>query len=226
MSVSPSGRFDGPEPGSLWGLRKKLATTRLSKREGAGGEAAYTGGEEEDTGGEAADTEGEEKDTGGKEEDTGGEEEDTRGEEEVLVRPPETHMRLGDALSLLERPTAESFYVEYNAVHQYLGARCSIHTNPFTPSCIHTNPFTYPKSRFIPPYSHQTMATNNYVVYNAVQQYLRARYCIHINAFTDGVYTKGTRAHTHRELIRELLLPSRASHRPIHTKQRQRVFLR
>ena len=41
---------------------------------------------------------------------------------EVLVRPPETFMRLGDYLRLLEEPTPESFYVEYNALHQYLGA--------------------------------------------------------------------------------------------------------
>ena len=40
---------------------------------------------------------------------------------EVLVRPPETHMRLSELLSLLARPTSESFYLEYNALHQYLG---------------------------------------------------------------------------------------------------------
>ena len=30
-------------------------------------------------------------------------------------------MALGDYLSLLEAPTRESFYVEYNALHQYIG---------------------------------------------------------------------------------------------------------
>ena len=67
VSVSPSGRFDGPEPGELWGLS-----------ECPGAQPA----------------------------------------EEVLVRPPETHMRLADALSLLEHETPERFYVEYNAMHQ------------------------------------------------------------------------------------------------------------
>ena len=42
-------------------------------------------------------------------------------DEEVLVRPPETHMRLHDLLTLLSQPTSESFYLEYNALHQYLG---------------------------------------------------------------------------------------------------------
>ena len=42
--------------------------------------------------------------------------------DEVLVRPPETHMRLSDLLTLLKEHTAESFYLEYNALHQYLGA--------------------------------------------------------------------------------------------------------
>ena len=56
VSISQSGRFDGAEPGSLWGL----------------GEG-----------------------------------------DEVLVRPPETHMRLRSLLSLLQHPTAESFYLEY-----------------------------------------------------------------------------------------------------------------
>ena len=41
--------------------------------------------------------------------------------DEVLVRPPETHMRLADLLTLLRAPTAETFYLEYNALHQYLG---------------------------------------------------------------------------------------------------------
>ena len=43
--------------------------------------------------------------------------------EEVLVRPPETHMRLRDVMALLQHPTPEAFYVEYNAAHQYLGDR-------------------------------------------------------------------------------------------------------
>ena len=64
VSVSPSGRFDGAEDGSLWGLPT----------------------------------------------------------DEVLVRPPETHMRFADLLDLLQAPTPESFYLEYNALHQYLGA--------------------------------------------------------------------------------------------------------
>lgn len=63
-SISPSGRFDGPEPGALWGLPPSA---------------------------------------------------------EVLVRPPETHLRLRDLLALLRQQTPESFYVEYNALHQYLG---------------------------------------------------------------------------------------------------------
>ena len=41
--------------------------------------------------------------------------------DEVLVRPPETHMRLADLLTLLRAPTSETFYLEYNALHQYLG---------------------------------------------------------------------------------------------------------
>ena len=40
---------------------------------------------------------------------------------EVLVRPPETHMRLADFLTLLLHEAPEAFYVEYNAMHQYLG---------------------------------------------------------------------------------------------------------
>ena len=65
VSVSQTGRFDGPEDGRLWGL--------------AAGE-------------------------------------------QVLVRPPETHMRLADLLSLFRHgePGAH-FYLEYNALHQYLG---------------------------------------------------------------------------------------------------------
>jgi len=66
VSVSQSGRFDGPEDGSKWGLSEK---------------------------------------------------------DEVLVRPPETHMLLRHYLWLLEQPTAEAFYLEYNALHQYLGER-------------------------------------------------------------------------------------------------------
>jgi hypothetical protein len=68
VSVSPSGRFDGPEPGALWGLGSQ-----------AGAPAEV---------------------------------------EEVLVRPPETHMRLRDVLSLLAMRTPERFYVEYAAMHQ------------------------------------------------------------------------------------------------------------
>ena len=41
----------------------------------------------------------------------------------MLVRPPETHMRLRDVMALLKNPTPEAFYVEYNAAHQYLGER-------------------------------------------------------------------------------------------------------
>ena len=64
VSVSQSGRFDGPERGPLWGLGD---------------------------------------------------------DDEVLVRPPETHMRLADLLALLRAETREAFYLEYNALHQYLG---------------------------------------------------------------------------------------------------------
>jgi jumonji domain-containing protein 7 len=67
VSVSPSGRFDGPEPGAWWGLDSQSGAPVV---------------------------------------------------EEVLVRPPETHMRLGDALSLLSMRTPERFYVEYAAMHQ------------------------------------------------------------------------------------------------------------
>lgn len=67
VSVSPSNRFDGPEPGAWWGL---------------------------------------------------GIQADAEVVEEVLVRPPETHMRLGDVLSLLAMRTPERFYVEYAAMHQ------------------------------------------------------------------------------------------------------------
>ena len=40
----------------------------------------------------------------------------------MQVRPPETHMQLRDLLALLslEEPPAH-FYLEYNALHQYLG---------------------------------------------------------------------------------------------------------
>jgi len=78
VSVSQSGRFDGPEPGSLWGL------------------------------------------------------DDDR---DVLVRPPSTSMLFADFLSLAalrtnvtasnsrasREPLQETFYVEYLALHQYLG---------------------------------------------------------------------------------------------------------
>jgi jumonji domain-containing protein 7 len=65
VSVSPSGRFDGPEAGSLWGL------------------------------GEAAD---------------------------VLVRPPSTYMKIIDFLALSrDERVKETLYLEYLALHQYLG---------------------------------------------------------------------------------------------------------
>lgn len=68
VSVSESGRFDGPEPAELWGLEAK----------------------------------------GGK---------------DVLVRPPATSMYLRDFFELLQEPgTSETFYLEYLALHQYLGA--------------------------------------------------------------------------------------------------------
>lgn len=71
VSVSQSGRFDGPEPGSLWGL-------------------------DDDT--------------------------------EVLVRPPATSMLFGDFITLVANRSShvgsrltETFYLEYSALHQYLG---------------------------------------------------------------------------------------------------------
>ncbi|CAM9580759.1 unnamed protein product [Chrysoparadoxa australica] len=65
ISVSQSGRFDGPEPGALWGLGSN---------------------------------------------------------EEVLVRPPGATMRFEDFVNLLHAELSESFYLEYSAVHQYLGS--------------------------------------------------------------------------------------------------------
>lgn len=63
-------RFDGPEPGGLWGL-------------GAG--------------------------------------------EEVLVRPPATSMAFSDFVRLLrEEGIKETFYLEYLALHQYLGAALAV----------------------------------------------------------------------------------------------------
>jgi hypothetical protein len=77
VSLSATGRFDGPEEGGLWG-------------------------------------EGE----GGREEEV----------EEVLVRPPQTTMRMDDFLSLLRLSQANpslapnaSFYLEYLSLTQYLG---------------------------------------------------------------------------------------------------------
>lgn len=65
VSISESGRFDGPENGKLWGL-----------------------------------TEG----------------------EDVLVRPPTTGMLFGDFMYLISNAsTKETFYLEYLALHQYLG---------------------------------------------------------------------------------------------------------
>eukprot|EP00903_Cladosiphon_okamuranus_P016604 g15317.t1 len=66
VSLSETGRFDGPEPGELWGL-------------GPG--------------------------------------------EEVLVRPPSTSMAFSDFVRLLrQKGIKETFYLEYLALHQYLGA--------------------------------------------------------------------------------------------------------
>jgi len=67
VSVSESGRFDGPEAGSLWGLSD---------------------------------------------------------DKDVLVRPPATSMYLSDFLHLVHAETKEAYYLEYLALHQYLG-------NPF-----------------------------------------------------------------------------------------------
>ncbi|CAM9161568.1 unnamed protein product [Ascophyllum nodosum] len=65
ISVSEDGRFDGPEPGELWGLPHG---------------------------------------------------------EEVLVRPPSTWTAFSDFVRLLRtEDIAETFYLEYLAVHQYLG---------------------------------------------------------------------------------------------------------
>lgn len=68
--LCPRPRFDGPEPGDLWGL-------------GPG--------------------------------------------EEVLVRPPATSMAFSDFVRLLrERGIKETFYLEYLALHQYLGAPLAV----------------------------------------------------------------------------------------------------
>lgn len=65
VSVSDSGRFDGPENGTLWGLSST---------------------------------------------------------EDVLVRPPQTSMLLADFMHLTQREDMrETFYLEYLALHQYLG---------------------------------------------------------------------------------------------------------
>lgn len=75
VSVTPTGRFDGPEAGSLWGI-----------------------GEEH---------------------------------EEVLVRPPQTSMLLRDFVTLLQANShgvlPETLYVEYLALHQYLGEQFTSH---------------------------------------------------------------------------------------------------
>ena len=59
--------------------------------------------------------------------------------DDVLVRPPETHMRLRDLLALLRRRTPESFYLEYNALHQYLGADLR-RMVPLPPQAAHLRP--------------------------------------------------------------------------------------
>lgn len=64
VSVSPTGRFDGPENGELWNLGKHI---------------------------------------------------------DVLVRPPTTTMQMSDFIKLLNSKTNEVFYLEYAALHQYLG---------------------------------------------------------------------------------------------------------
>ncbi|CAM9573509.1 unnamed protein product [Scytosiphon promiscuus] len=65
VSLSETGRFDGPEPGDLWGLDPR---------------------------------------------------------DEVLVRPPATSMAFSDFVRLLrEKGIKETFYLEYLALHQYLG---------------------------------------------------------------------------------------------------------
>mmetsp|Transcript_6162 Transcript_6162/g.9203 ORF Transcript_6162/g.9203 Transcript_6162/m.9203 type:complete len:466 (+) Transcript_6162:116-1513(+) len=67
VSVSESGRFDGPEPAELWGLGSQSA--------------------------------------------------------DVLVRPPATYMFLHHFFELLQDASvSETFYLEYLALHQYLGA--------------------------------------------------------------------------------------------------------
>ena len=82
VSVSETGRFDGPEDGQLWGLTNSNS-----------------------------------------------------GNGDVLVRPPQTSMLFGDFLTLLNRQdqnhtnsgkdnsngVKETFYLEYLALHQYLG---------------------------------------------------------------------------------------------------------
>lgn len=64
VSVSPTGRFDGPEPGEWWGLEK---------------------------------------------------------EKEVLVRPPTSSMLFADFLFVAKSNLRETLYLEYLALHQYLG---------------------------------------------------------------------------------------------------------
>ena len=59
--------------------------------------------------------------------------------DDVLVRPPETHMKLRDLLALLRRPTPESFYLEYNALHQYLGDDVR-RLVPIPPQAAHLRP--------------------------------------------------------------------------------------
>ena len=63
---------------------------------------------------------------------------------DVLVRPPQTSMLLKDFFTLLDqsrgkgkdKPVTESFYIEYLALHQYLG-KVSILSN-YAYICMHT----------------------------------------------------------------------------------------
>ncbi|CAB1109810.1 unnamed protein product [Ectocarpus sp. CCAP 1310/34] len=72
VSLSETGRFDGPEPGDMWGLAP---------------------------------------------------------DDEVLVRPPATSMAFSDFVRLLrQEDIKETFYLEYLALHQYLGTPMAVGT--------------------------------------------------------------------------------------------------
>lgn len=61
-------------------------------------------------------------------------------EDEVLVRPPTTSMAFEDFVQLLKaKDIQETFYLEYLAVHQYLGeqlqVRGDVYATPFAGAC-------------------------------------------------------------------------------------------